>query len=496
MRPSDGGDSWSATTDFEKIPHAKLLTMVAGADPQAVLAVGNALADAGTQMQTLADDLLTHINGLQWTSAAGDSFRAWGQQVVSATDTLAIYTSNTSTSIMMAGETLSSTKLPEIPAGPQSVVDAYSCQLGAQMVRGQDGTMKVAQPLLFSTNTPGQLPGSQTPLFSTGSAPLGGGQVTQQAAYQAQLKLDAAHQEAIGQMEKLGGSYYGAQQTMMVSTVPNFPPTPGDLMPPRGSGSYDGSGNVTLAGGGTSRTGSSGGGTVKVRKTSGVRTSAGGSGTTGQGGSETPVTPVHAPNPGSGGSSPSGGGTTTLQGFQPPTSPTSPVGGTSGASGPIGGTSDGTGGGAGGVTVGLHPVGGGATGVSLGSKPKPGAGGTGIHGGEPGPAASPAGRRGSGLGAGAVGEGGSGFAGGSGAVAGEGSGSSTARAGLVAEAAAERGTPTAETTAGSGMMPMGSGGIGGQGRGRNRNRRRASYLVADEAGWIDDESRVNPAVIQ
>jgi hypothetical protein len=504
MRPSDGGDTWAASTKFENIPHAQLLTMVAGANPQAVLAVGNALASASTNIQSLADDLVQHINGLQWNSAAGDSFRAWGRQVVSATDTLAIYASNTAVSINMAGETLSTTKLPEIPPGPKATVNAYAKQFDAKMVTGADGTLKVAQPL-----NPG-LPGPTLPGSAT---------ISQSQAYQAQLQLDAAHQEAIGQMEKLGGSYVGAKQTLGVSTVPNFPPTPGELMPPKGSGVHTSSGNTSLAGGGSPGAGGAGGGSVTVRKSGGAKNSGSASGSADHGG--TGFSPPQAPTKGAGGGNASGGGTTTLQGAQPPTSPTSPTGG--GATGPAGGAT-----GHGGV-VGPAPTTGGGTiepgGTGTSASPKPGGRDPGIHGGEPGAQATPGDRGGNRLGAGAVGaskgaggrslgargggiggslgRAGAGVANGvsssgtPGAVAAESSGSGTARAGLSGEAAGEHAAPMTEGAGSGGMMPMGAGGVGGaRANGRGRNRRRAAYLLEDEETWTQDGEQVNPVVIQ
>ncbi|MFC1410153.1 WXG100 family type VII secretion target [Streptacidiphilus sp. N1-12] len=516
MLSDDSGDGWAAKTDFEKHTHADLLKMVAGADPTTVLGVGQSLEDASTHIQTLADDLAQHVNGLKWDSESGDTFKTWARQVVSATDTLAIYTSNTSVAIKMAGETLSSTKLPEIPEGPHATVQKYLSQFGAQSVIGADGTPKVAKPLFTTTSL----------VTPTGTLP-NPNLVTQQDAYKAQTQLDSAHQEAIGQMEKLGGSYVGAYQTLGVSTVPDFPATPTTLMPPQGSGVQAHSSNVSVGGGSGGGTGG-GSGTVKTVKGSGSVKSSTGDGSTGG----TTVTTVKPP--GTGGDT--GGGTTTIQGTTQPTSgvdPNNPIPG--GGNGNGGGTGGGTGNGGGTVITpiagggpggtggeggpgGTGKVGGGGSGE--GSGPRPGGGGeSGIHGGLPGAAG---GRNGAGRvnaigaeGEGAAGLGRGGGIGGAGstaslragssrlgggagaeAMAESSAGSSTARSGL--GATAERGAAGSSEAGHSGMTPMGGGGMGGAGSrgGGGRRKGRAAYLVEDEDTWAPGDADANPAVIQ
>ncbi|MEY9963015.1 uncharacterized protein YukE [Streptacidiphilus sp. MAP12-16] len=503
------GDGWSATTNFETLTHEQLHAMVADANPAGVMAVGTALSDASTHIQSIADDLAHHITNLAWESDAGTTFKGWAQQVISATDTLSIYASNTGVAISMAGETLSSVKpgMPPVPVADMATVSTFKQQhvLDSHMVVGLDG--KILQPGVMVTPT---------------TLPSPGG-ITQAQAYQAQTRIDAAHQEAIGQMEKLGGSYVGANATLGVSTIPNFPPTPGTLMPPQGSG-YSTSGNTTGVGGGSSTNGGVSGGYTTVRTSTGTRRSSGGSDShSGTGG--TTFAPVNSPTHGTAGGAPAGGGTTTLQGTSAPTAPAAPTGSTG-----TGGTGPSRGGTGGGGLLAPPPAGGGA-GVTGTAEPGPrqGKGGTlgtgseptargaksGIHGGEPDvPTAGRSSRLGAqAIGASGGGAGGSGFSrgggiggsatgrAGSGRVSGEtgaaeNSGSSSARSGLgVGAAAGER--PGASSGEGSGMMPMGGGGTGGaSGRGRGRGGRRAAYLMEDEETWAPDDSGVNPSVIE
>lgn len=536
MRPdAGGGDSWAANTNFEQFTHADLIKMMAGSNPQTVTRVGTTLAAASTHMQSLADDLATHINGLVWDGNAGDAFKTWARQVVSATDTLAIFANNTAVAINMAGETLSSTQIPPIPAADQATVNAYKSQFGAQTYIGTDGEAKVAKPLL-STNP--VLGGSNA---SSAITHL----VTQESAYQAQTRLDAAHQEAIGQMEKLGGAYVGAKSTLTVSTIPTFPPTPAALMPPQGSGYQSTSGHIGGVNTGANSSGITGGvattvsGTKNTRKTTSGSTSEGSSGTS----TFEPVTsPGSSSGSGSGGGSTSGG-STTLQGVTDPNTTSTSGGSTGGASGNSGGSGGGgtstvtpiaVGGGGDGANGGSQGSGGSksggsgpgstegsAPGISGGSSSGGRTGGMtgepepGIHGGMPAAAGGRTnsrlssgviGAKGEGAGASAFGRGRIGGAaagvegsatgglGGAASVA-ESAGSSTARSGLGSDVG-EGAAAAAGEGGGSGMMPMGAGGMGGAGgSGNGRKRKRATYLTEDEETWTQDV-QANPTVIQ
>lgn len=528
-----GGDSWSANTNFEQFTHADLLKMMAGANPAAVSKVGTTLAEASTHMQSLADDLATHINGLVWDGDAGDAFKTWARQVVSATDTLAIFTSNTAVGINMASETLSSTQVPPIPEADQATVNAYKRQFDARTFVGPDGEAKVAKPLLSTNPT---LSGSNA---SSAITHL----VTQETAYQAQTRLDAAHQEAIGQMEKLGGAYVGAQSTLTVSTVPTFPPTPAALMPPQGSGKSDYSGNVGGVNTGTSSSGVTGGVATTVSGTKSTRKSTSGSTSEEDPGTST-FEPVTSPGAGSttetGGGSTGSSGSTTLQGVTDPNAPSGSGGnnntgggGTPGGSGgttgptsptggngvviapPPGGGVTSTGPGPGSTTT-TGPGGSNSTGIGGGNNRTGGATGEpepGIHGGMPTPVGGrTTSRAGSGvigaegdgagvsasaLGRGRIGGAAAGVegAGGGAASVAESAGSSTARSGLGSAAAGEGAAAAAGEGHSGGMMPMGGGGMGGAAGGKGRRRQRAAYLTEDEETWTQDV-QANPTVIQ
>jgi uncharacterized protein YukE len=537
VRIDDSGDSWSATTNFEQFRHHELLEMMTGHDAATVLHVGQTLSAASTHIQTLADDLATHINGLQWEGEAADNFKTWARQVVQATDTLSIYTSNTAVAINMAGETLSSTQLPPVPA-QQATVDAYVKQFGAKYTTGADGAPRVTQPTsLDIANDPAKQP------------VVGSNLISHQDAYNAQVVVEAAHQDAIGQMEKLGGSYVGATQTLGVSTVPEFPPAPATLMPKAGQGIQVTDTGTTRAGGTSGSDGVYGGSVSTYKSTSGTKSSSSSSSSEESSGSKSfvsPDSPSTSSGSTSGGTGTSSGGTTTIQGVSGPSTNGGSGGGSTGTNSGGGGTSGGSG--PGGVVV--TPVSGGSSGGSTGSGGSGsgdigGAGGTGIsgtttgskggasgesesgiHGGVPaaeealartgsgnvigagakesGTASAFARSRGIGgsasYGGGAGGEYATGAAGGlaasGGTTAESSSGSSTARSGLEPAAAGGEATGAAAHGSESGMMPMGGGGMGGAGGRGGRKRGRAAYLVEDEETWTQGDAEANPSVIQ
>lgn len=470
MRSSDGGGGWSATTNFEQYTHAQLFDMISGSAPASVSSIANTLNAASTQIQSIADDLNTHITHLQWEGTAGDSFRSWGRQVVQAIDDLAIFHNNAGLAVQTAGDTLSSVKvgMPPVPTADINLVQAYV----------QQESCKVSNP---PTVVKGRVQPAATCLASLP------GQISQTDAYAAQTRVDSAHQEAVTQMEKLGGAYNGATQTMDVNTEPQFPPPPAGMMPPRGGGRSSSVGRPTGTGGGTGVTGPSGGGGGTV----------GGEPVKGKGTHQVPPPPGQP------------GGISTLQGTQPPTAGPGPVqppvtpGGSSAGHGPGSGggaippgpgvglltpPGSGRGRGRGGVRngeplPGEHPV-------------EPGIGAGAVRGGLGGAKVGRLGGRGGEIGGGGLGNGT--VEGKAGVIGAEGQGSTTPRSILPAEENAGVRSGVGESTGGTGggaMMGGGMGGVGGAG-GRVRSRsRRPAYLPEDKETW-ESGATANPAVIE
>ncbi|MBF9073933.1 WXG100 family type VII secretion target [Streptacidiphilus fuscans] len=508
MRVEDPGGGWSATTNFETMSHQQLHDMVANSDPSSVQSIGDTLSTASTQVSSVADDLNTHLSKLEWSGTAAAAFQTWARQVVQAADDLSIFHNNAGLAVQTAGSTLSSVKaaMPPVPQKEMDLVAAYKRQ---QLISA----------------SPGQLPtvvgGRVQPPSAVSTTPQIGGGITQAQAYAAQTAVDQAHQEAITQMERLGGAYVGATQTMDLNAEPVFPPPPANVMPPQGGGYTDtntyvqgptgggttttrrvtGTGSVTGTTSVTSSTnnGNNGGGQVVRQPTGPGR----GPGSTLQGanppttgsGTGTVHTPGGGPTGGSGGGGKSGGGGVITP--PPGTGGTGRIGGGSGTGRP--GSPGGSG--EGGGSFGSGGEGGGSageSGISGGLK-----GETGISGGM---AESGLGGGGGSVGGGIGGRGLGGSVGGSvggsseSGVVGEGAtGSTTARAGYSSEGSgtAAGGATAGESSTSGGMM--GGGGMGGlanaAGRGRKRGGR-AGYLAEDEETWNAAKGQSNPAVIE
>ncbi|QMU79433.1 WXG100 family type VII secretion target [Streptacidiphilus sp. PB12-B1b] len=480
MREPGGSDSWSPVTDFEKSSHEELHGMIAAADPKSVLAVGDTLAAASTQIQSLADDLSQHINGLQWTGSAADSFTGWARQVISSTDTLAGYANNTSVAITMAGQQLGTAQagMPPVPHADMATVSAFKQQQRFSVDSGLNFDGSVKDPAV------------------SGLVVVPPGGITQKQAFAAQANVESAYQEALSQMESLGGSYVGAVSTMGVSTVPTFPPLPGALMPPKGGGYYGSLENQPGVGGSGSRSTTAyrpaavpnPGSVSKDDSSAGSHSGPGG------------TTLVPVPPPVTGGS----GGSTTLQGANPPTPPPPP--GTPGTPGSGGAGSGPTGGGTTVLPPPVAPIPPGGGGEFGGTPPADGGidvTGSGISGGAVGSA--PGRNR---FGAAAVGEetgAGGGFAEGTGSGVASGSygesaatASITARSGISGAPVADESAASAADSRGTNELMSGGMGMGGMGRmgGSKRKGRRAAYLVEDEETWTSGTPGTNPAVIE
>ena len=298
-----GGTSWCPETNFEGMPHQALHSMVADADPAAVLGVGAALSEAGAHIQSLADELAQHIIGLQWTGSAADSFTAWARRLISSTDTLAAYADNTGTAVTMAGEQLSASKaaMPPVPYSDMATVAAYKRQ--QQRAPGSAGLT---------------LDGTVQDPTQAGPAATPPGGVTQHQAFAAQTNIEAQYQEALLQMESLGGAYVGAVETMGQSKIPTFPPLPDSLMPPPGVGVVEltdvpvPAGALLTSGSSLGRKGLAHDAAAADRNEPSTRTHSGPAGTT--------LVPAQSLGIGGYASTDRGGGTV-IQGHNPPTGP-------------------------------------------------------------------------------------------------------------------------------------------------------------------------------
>ncbi|MFF4651221.1 WXG100 family type VII secretion target [Streptomyces sp. NPDC001380] len=559
MQDAGGANPYSPKSNFEGYDHAALKAMVHRADAGSVIDVGTRLTNAHTVMDSIGNELMSHMSNLDWAGDAADSFREWGRQVAKATLELSEYSRVAGDFMTNAGSTLCDVKkaIPDVPAKDMETVARHRAQpSAATAITGTVVGAALAGPL-------GAAAGPS--VADRAMKAVNPDWVTASEAAAAQKRIDVAHQQAIAQMEKLGQSYEMSTDVMKSAKTPTFPPTPETLMPPRRY-AEDGITDVNVGGAGS--TGSSGsrtGGGGTVRGSSGVT---GGASITHSGGGgsvtgdvrtphTTPVTGGTGSHVGTGidgvavlptspsGSTPLPGGG---QGTAPGGTAVPPTGGLPGGGLLPGGGRLGGSPGSGGVRVpGGRPVAGGGLrpggkavggvfgegepglGAGAGSR-RPGYGGTTV-GAEEGAGTTGSARTGAGAGrGGAVARrpaGGAAFDGleeGHGAAGGTGAGGAGGRGYRGGQGSAGRRLATEEggmvggrrgpgaggefTPGGSGLRNRGAAGADPDGHGmpvgsaaggrssRERRGRRPDYLVEDEETWGSSASESNPTVIE
>ncbi|WP_405013179.1 WXG100 family type VII secretion target [Kitasatospora sp. NBC_01539] len=517
--------------DFGANTHEDLVAMVDGADPVAVMQIGQRLLLAAQKMDEVSNELHAHMGGLDWQGDAADSFKNWGGNVSKSTMELASYSRTAGTYMATAGETLSEVKsgMPGVPTDDMEIVRRYEAQPNTAVTVGGFIAGGMALPGI-GTVVGGWAAGKVADMVDSDW-------VTPEEANAAQTRINQAHADATQQMAKLGQSYDQSISRLSQAQPPIFPPPPGADI------SRGGSENVSVGGGSTG--GGTGGSFSPAQMPSWSPPSGSQQVPTGST-HPTPVTPGQVtPLPNVGVNIPSTGidhvpASPTLPS---PSGPGLPGGGVGGGGLGTGGGLGGGGGGVGGLPGGTIPGGlggglgggrGGAGGLGggRGAGSTTGAGGAGRAGGSvTGAGGAGAGARAGGT-AGAAGAAGgaqagrsgapgmggmphAGGAGGAGAKGGAG-GARGGAGGLVGRSGgavggrrgpsaggeftqggtglrgrAERGT---DGRAGHGGMGAGHGGAAGR---KDKNRgNRPDYLTEDEDTWTSGGGPVNPGVIE
>ncbi|MDF3292040.1 WXG100 family type VII secretion target [Streptomyces silvisoli] len=94
-------------TDFEGKSFEDMHAMVANAMPSDLTSTGHALLAAQKQVESIANDLKTYGQGVEWQSNAADAFHEWVDQLSKQSFTLANYTGTAGDHILAAGQALS-----------------------------------------------------------------------------------------------------------------------------------------------------------------------------------------------------------------------------------------------------------------------------------------------------------------------------------------------------------------------------------------------------
>ncbi|GAA1890673.1 hypothetical protein [Streptantibioticus ferralitis] len=97
---------YRSKTDFEGKSFEDLHAMVANAMPSELTSTGHALLAAQKQIESIANDLKTYGQGVEWESDGADAFHLWVDQLSKQSFTLANYTGTAGDHILAAGQAL------------------------------------------------------------------------------------------------------------------------------------------------------------------------------------------------------------------------------------------------------------------------------------------------------------------------------------------------------------------------------------------------------
>ncbi|WP_327680111.1 WXG100 family type VII secretion target [Kitasatospora sp. NBC_00458] len=256
-------------THFEGIEHAKLKSMVIDSDPSKVAGRGNQLKAASRVLDDLSRALAAHLGRIQWEGPAAEGFKTWATDLNKSAAMISEFSKGAGDAMVQAGEALSTAKTG-VPEPPTTDIDTVS----------RHSKQPCLKPSAVTVAGIGN-PATMTDAIMKKENP---GWVSYAEAAAAQKRIDAAHQEAIHQMEKLAQAYDAAITKLNGLKLPDLPGAASD------NGGVGGSDAVAVGGGG--HVGSGG----AVRGSRSVASGySGGGGYGGAGGSVTPRPSAPAP---------------------------------------------------------------------------------------------------------------------------------------------------------------------------------------------------------
>ncbi|PWI43619.1 hypothetical protein [Streptomyces sp. ICBB 8177] len=109
MRSDPGGGAPfdpSFKSSFEGLSLEDMNAMVASANWKHLTTTGEALVDAQSKIQSVADDLKSHLSGVSWEGESAQAFQDWGSQLTTQSYDLADYTGLVGEQLITAGSSL------------------------------------------------------------------------------------------------------------------------------------------------------------------------------------------------------------------------------------------------------------------------------------------------------------------------------------------------------------------------------------------------------
>lgn len=167
----NSGNTEAGGMNFESRSHQALYGMVMDGNPARLTSVGTSLFEAAHEISKIAEELNTHLGGLQWHGEGADALREWSQATVKESRKLARYTFAAGDAMSTAGEALRQAQAMPKP----------------NFVEVEPSPSQTQRPLI----------------------------------------ADADHQEAVRQLERLSSYYATARSDMKREAPPNFRPASG-----------------------------------------------------------------------------------------------------------------------------------------------------------------------------------------------------------------------------------------------------------------------------
>ncbi|MFJ4011392.1 hypothetical protein [Streptomyces sp. NPDC090026] len=200
------------TTDFEAQTHDALLAMIKGANSESAAELAQRLSKASSVITRVGEGMKAHMTRVVWQGEGGESFRDWGHKAVMATLELGGYTQKAADVFEEVATALAHAKAAVPPRDGAAEAREESARELLHAARKDPGSGNAEVDALK------MLTGAQTA--------------------QEHRRLEAADQ-----LRKLGQTYTHSGQRIQSMPLPEFPPPPGEFMPPEGS-RIDGGRNV------------------------------------------------------------------------------------------------------------------------------------------------------------------------------------------------------------------------------------------------------------
>ena len=192
-------------TDFQSMTHEDLLALIEGTNAETAADLAKKLSKAASKITQIGDGLRTHMTRVVWKGEGATAFENWGHQAAMATLELGKYSENAASWLQEVATAIAQAKsaVPKVDGSLETKAKESGDR--AQLAR------RTGEPATVASK------------YNKEHA----------AALQEmeRRRLEAAHQ-----LQKLGQTYTHSGQQIMSMPPPQFPPPPGEFVPPLSKG--------------------------------------------------------------------------------------------------------------------------------------------------------------------------------------------------------------------------------------------------------------------